>query len=484
MAKPRLTIKAGTDGRYSVISARAQAYEGATHGRRASGMVAPASGPNRALNGSLATLRNRSRHAFRNNPWIERAISRNVSNEVGTGIVPLFESADLVFNAGLEGIWLPWTGQSCTDGVLDFYGQLAQAVRTRRVAGEVFIRVRYRPLSWGLALPIQLQVIEPDHVPETYDLNLPNGNRIVAGKEFNKRGRLVAVHMYPEHPQDNQGMTFNQLIRVPAEQIIHHYLPLRPGQVRGEPDVVPALLRAYTYDSYEDAELKRKETRAPFTAFLQKDYQSDNDWAFDPISGEPLDDDQDVPEINAQPGTILTGLPGEKITLFDGDKTGDGYKDYQKQQLLAIAAGAKSLYQLMTNDWDGVNDRIYRAMIQEYRREIEMAQDHLCIHQICERVATWFTDQAVLMGLVSAPDYAGRYDDYNRRDWRPQRWPHIHPTQDVEATILEIENDLESHDAAVAKRGYRAVDVQQKNVESRKRKRDLESKAGLQPEEV
>ncbi|WP_051298825.1 phage portal protein [Marinobacterium litorale] len=484
MSKPRLTIKAGSDGRYSVLNARAQAYEGATQGRRAAGMVAPPSGPNRALNASLSTLRNRSRHAFRNNPWIERAISRNVSNEVGTGIVPLFESSVPEFNEALEQLWLPWTGESCADGSLDFYGQLAQAVRTRRMSGEVFIRVRYRPFAWGLTLPIQLQVIEPDHVPLDLNQDLANGNRIIAGKEYTKRGRLAAVWMYPEHPQDGYSVGANMPVRVPADQIIHHYLPLRPGQVRGEPDIVPALLRAHTYDNYEDAELRRKETRAPFTAFLQKEYSGDSDWQFDPITGEPVTDEDGLPEINAQPGTILTGLPGEKLTLFDGDNTGSGYKDYQKQQLLAIAAGAKSLYQLMTNDWEGVNDRIYRAMIQEYRREIEMAQDHLCIHQICERVGFWFTDQAVAVGLASAPDYAARYNDYNKRDWRTHRWPHIHPTQDVEATVTEIEHDLESHDAAVAKRGYRAGDVQAKNVESRKRKRDLEKKAGLQPEDA
>ncbi len=71
---------------------RAQAYEGATHGRRATGWNAPSTGPNQALNPALATLRNRSRQAYRNNPWIQRAIDRNVSNEVGTGTVPMFDS--------------------------------------------------------------------------------------------------------------------------------------------------------------------------------------------------------------------------------------------------------------------------------------------------------------------------------------------------------------------------------------------------------
>lgn len=480
MGKPRVTVKADDAGRYAVVSARAQAYEGATQGRRAAGWTAPASGPNRTLNGSLPTLRNRSRQAVRNNPWLERAISRNVTNEIGTGITPIFESPDPALNELLKNLWWTWTGQTDPEGALDFYGQLAQASRCRRTAGECFIRLRYRPPSWGLAVPIQLQVIEPDHVPESLNQDLPNGNRIIAGKEFSKRGRLVAIWAYPEHPQDGQGsLDMSRLIRIRASEIIHHYLPLRPGQVRGEPDIVPALLRARTYDSYEDAELVRKETRAPFTGFLQKEYIGEDGWAYDPVTGEPLDGDDPLPEINAQPGTIITGAMGESLTLFDGDKVGDGYADFQNQQLLAIAAGAKSLRELMTGDWSKINDRVYRAMIGEYRREIMMAQEHLCIHQICDRVGYWFTDAAVLSGAITAADYSLKYEEYNHRGWRPQRWPHINPQQDVEAIVKEIENDLTSLDQANAERGNTASEVQKANVDAKKRKADMMKKAGL-----
>jgi len=473
VSKLRIRIKNGLP-----ILTRSQAYEGATHGRRASGWNAPATGPNRILNTALNTLRNRSRQAYRNNPWIQRAIDRNVSNEVGTGIVPMFDSSNVEFNMKMDKLWDTWTGYAAMDRSLDYYGLLAQAVRSRRVAGEVFIRVRY--LSVGSQqIPMALQVLEPDMVPLDHNRTRANGNRIIASKEYSPKGQLVAIWVHKEHPHDSSSFDANTLIRIPSSHILHHFLPLRPGQVRGEPDIVPALLRAHTYDSYEDSELKRKESRAPFTGFLQKEYQGDNDWAFDPITGEPLADDADVPEINAQPGTIISGAIGEKLTLFDGDNTGSGYKDFQKQQLLAIAAGAKSLYQLMTGDWDGVNDRIYRAMIQEYRREIEMAQDHLVIHQICERVGQWFTDQCVAVRAVEAPGYADHYTDYNRRDWRTHRWPHIHPTQDVRATVSEIEHDLESLDAAVAKRGYRAAEIQRANVAARKRKADLERQSGL-----
>lgn len=458
------------------------AYEGATQGRRGKGWVASSAGPNAALNPVLGTLRKRTLQGYRNNPWLERAIERNVVNEVGVGITPVFGSSDTAFNEACETLWPQWVAQSGSEGALNFYGQLVQAVRARRVAGEVFIRRRPRPTSWGLAVPFQLQVIDAAQVPTELNERLRNGNRIVAGKEYNKKERLVAIWVLPEHPTDGQTNGYNRPIRIRASEIIHHYLPLWPGQVRGEPDPVQALLRAKTYDSYEDAELTRKETRAPYTGFLKKEYEGEDDWAFDPITGEPVEDGGALPEINAQPGTIIAGTHGESLTLFDGDNTGAGYSDYQRQQLLALAAGAKSLYELTTGDWSKVNDRTYRAMITEYRREIQMAQDHLCIHQICERVGRWFTDGGVLTGVLPVTDYATNYADYNTREWSPHRWPHIHPTQDIATIAREMELDLTSHDAEAAKRGKKGAEIQRKNVAARKRKQDLEAEQGLQPE--
>jgi capsid protein len=118
-------------------------------------------------------------------------------------------------------------------------------------------------------------------------------------------------------------------------------------------------------------------------------------------------------------------------------------------------------------------------MINEYRREIEMAQSQLCIYQICETVGKWFTNTGVLVGRLEANNYADNYYDYNRRDWAPQRWPHIHPTQDVAATKSELELNLTSLDAEAAKRQKKAGDIQRKNAQAKKRQKDLDKEFGL-----
>jgi lambda family phage portal protein len=462
-------------------------YEGAGIGRRAVGWHAPGGGPNSTVSGSLVTLRNRSRAGYRNSPWISLGIDRNVSNEIGCGIMPKSRCSKEEFRTAADKLFTQWTAFSDPAGELNFFGQQEQACRTRNMAGEVFLRLRFRRLSMGLPVPLQIQVLEPELVPENWTRALPDGNFIWSGIEFNRDGDRVAAWMYPFHPAEplvgTLSMTYAGMpMRIPASQVIHHFLPTRPGQVRGEPVTVQSLLKSYTFDSYDDAELVRKQTRAPFTGFLEREAMTEDDFLFDPMTGEPLKRDADnVPTLDAQPGTIFAGMAGEKLNLFDGDKSGDGYKDFMRQQLLAIAAGMGVPYELMTGDWEKVNDRLVRAILNEYRRRIEALQDHLTIHQICRKVWQAFIDTAVWSGALSAPRYEDNRADYLACEWRPHAWPYVHPVQDIDAKLKAIKGSITSSDATVAETGWDAEEVDKQNIEAEKRRMKLRQAAGLPP---
>ncbi len=477
MTKPRVRIN-GATGR------PVARYDGATQGRRAANWLAPTSGPNASLTGNLPTLRNRSRDAYRNNPLISLGIGRGVSNEIGTGVVPRFLSKDEAFVQVMSPLFDQWALQCDPEGVLDYYGIQSQLCRSRRTSGEVFVRLRRRSITSNLAIPIQIQVLESDFVPvELFEVR-SNGNKIKAGIEFNNRGQRVAYWMYPEHPNErNHGIYSNSLIRVPASDVIHHYLPTRPGQSRGEPDTVQSLLKAHTFDTYDDAELLRKQTKAPYTGFLTRDSYTEDDYLFDPFSGQPTAGDGLVPELNVQAGSILTGFPGEKLELFKGDDTGSGYADFMREQKLSIAAGLGLPYELMTGDWSKINDRLYRALINEYRREVEAVQDQLTIFQCCRRIVDWAIRSAVFTLIAPAQKYRENVADYHNVEHRPQGWKHIHPEQDVNAAIKAIEADLVSLDRVVASQGgWDGEENIKQNLRLKKRKQELEKEYGITSE--
>lgn len=465
-------------------AANRTAYEAAAQGRRLGTWYAPGSGPASTVASNLVSLRNRVRAGYRNIPWITQAVEKRVSNEVGCGIVPRCRAEDEEFREAAQVLWARWTAASDPAGELDLYGQVAQIARTHKISGECFARLRWRRLAEvgdRLPVPLQLQVLEPDHVPVEKTESLPGGGFILNGIEFDNRGHRMAFWTYPEHPAERtRGWYSGMPLRVPAADMIHHFLPVRPGQVRGEPISVSSLVKTFTFDSYDDAELVRKQTRAPYTGMLTRQQYAEEDYLYDPFTGEPLKKDAGgVPTLDVQPGTILQGLPGETFMLFGGDDTGAGYADFMRQQLLAICAGHGVPYELVTGDWSKVNDRLVRQILQEFRRAVEAYQDHLLIHQVCRVVWEAFIDAAVWCGALAAPGYADGRAAYLACEWRPHAWPYIHPEQDVNAKLKSIEGKLTSRSAVVAESGWDAADVDADRVADEVRERALRKAAGL-----
>ena len=113
-------------------------------------------------------------------------------------------------------------------------------------------------------------LIEADLLP-TYLNQALVGPNIRQGIERNAVGQRVAYWFYRQHPGDLSGAALlTDLSRVPASEVLHHYQPQRPGQLRGEPGALSTLLRARNLDQFESAELTRKKIKARFAGVIYK----------------------------------------------------------------------------------------------------------------------------------------------------------------------------------------------------------------------
>jgi lambda family phage portal protein len=422
------------------------------------------------LQGNLHLLRSRSRDASRNNAWIRHGNKNWVSNEIGTGIEPRSRCRDEKFRKDANALWKQFAKECDFDGVLDFNGKLWQAVNARRKGGECFIRFRTKYLKSGVKVPLQIQVIDSEQCPIEYTL-LTKGIR--SGIEFDGGGNRLAYHIHREHPGDVTGK-YNDMVRVPASAVAHHYMPLEPGQIRGEPETIASLIKARSFDQYDDSELERKRDRSTRTGVITRPDYGEEDYLFDPISGEPLEREDDGTGTSVvEPGSWTQLLPGEEFTLFEGDNTGSGYADFMRQQLLGIAAGLDVPYENLTGDMKGISDRTLRAVLNEYHRLIEQTQWLFTIPQIC--VPTWeqFIDHAVMAGLLHAPDYLSKRNDYVAVEWRPDAFPYLHPVQDVQSKLMKIGGGLTSRSAVVAEDQWDADEIDRQQHEDNERAKDL-----------
>jgi capsid protein len=161
-------------------------YDAAGSGRRMAGWNPPATGPNRAIAG-LSKIRDRSRDSVRNDWAGESSVGHWVTNLVGVGITPRWESEEHTR------IWTENIVPSAdADGVLDVYGLQTLGTRAWISDGECFLRRRDRPLDGELVVPVQFQLLESDYCP-VFDAdswpNLPVNHVIRQGIELDRRGR-------------------------------------------------------------------------------------------------------------------------------------------------------------------------------------------------------------------------------------------------------------------------------------------------------
>ena len=74
-------------------------------------------------------------------------------------------------------------------------------------SGEVLVRLRERRVEDGLPVPLQLQVLEADHLDSGKTEELRDGGFILQGIEFDALGRRRAYWLYPTHPGDGRRRT-------------------------------------------------------------------------------------------------------------------------------------------------------------------------------------------------------------------------------------------------------------------------------------
>jgi lambda family phage portal protein len=436
-------------------------YEGASQTRRARGWNAPTIGPNSGVVYSLRTLRDRSRAAVRNDGFADSGIDSLVSNLVGTGILPQSKAPDPAFRERLHQLWLDWTDLADADGLCDFYGLQALAVRGWLEGGEVFIRLRPRLPQDGLPVPLQVQLLEPELVPHEYNGAL-GGNWIRAGIEFDPIGRRAAYWAYQQRPDQLDPFAGGgTMVRLPAEGVVHLYEPLRAGQIRGLPQLTRALVKLHDLDVYDDATLLRQQLSNLFVGFLTRN-GLEGEAQVDPITGQAIEREGDDALIGLEPGLFQELAAGENVTWSDPPEA-TGYADFMRAQLMGAAVATGVPYEILTGDLREINDRTVRVILQEFRRRVERRQHHTIAFVLNRPVWLAFIQQAVLSGALAVP--SAYWDDptpWHRAEWIPPAWPYLHPVQDVEHEKMMVRAGFKSRAQVVKERGWdiEAVDAE------------------------
>ena len=246
-------------------------FEGASTEVRFGEWGLSGAGPNASLSSSIGTLRKRARTLCNNNPLAKGGLDSYVSNLVGTDISPTWELDNGEQKEEIQQVWADSQQELDYYGVSDFYGQQDTAARSLVQDGEVLGRFHDVHPSEGLLVPMQVQLLEADHLDANYNDISPDGNEIRFGIEW-QNGRRKRYWVYANHPGE-VFFTQGDIRRIPVEvrDMFHVFRPLRPGQARGVTWLSAIIVKLREIDIWDDAELMRKKAAALIGGFIYSD---------------------------------------------------------------------------------------------------------------------------------------------------------------------------------------------------------------------
>lgn len=411
------------------------AYEGARTGRRTSGWMSSGASANAEIGVDLARLRERSRELIRNNHFGAKAAREFSTKVVGAGI-----ELQIADDRAMT-LWTQWSEECSADGLPHFGAIQALVARTLFESGECLVRFRMRTAADRLAVPFQLQILEPDFLDMSKTGTTATGY-MIHGVEFDLVGRRVAYWLYPQHPGEvttTVRRSSLQSNRIPADQILHIYDTLRPGQVRGVPSLAPVMLAMRDLDDWENAELVRKKTEACLAGFITSPEEN--------VALGPQSTSTTSAQLleTFEPGMVTRLRPGESITVNNPQHAG-GYSDYKRSRCRDFAAGIGMPYEILTGDLSQINYSSYRGGLLGFRDAVEAVQYNVMIPRLCRPTFRKF--------IAIATDFAGlparNYED----EWTPPAFDLLDREAEAKADEIELRLGTKTWPQTVARQGY------------------------------
>lgn len=453
---PRMGVKRA---RARLQLAAFRAYDAAAKTRRTAGWKATSTSHTAETEFSLETLRNRSRELVRNNEYAKTAVGIWQRNAIGAGFKLRAIGGGKRLTKKAVDLWDEWAGTTQIDpaGRLTFSGLGGLGMREVVEAGEFLIRRRWRRADGSLAVPLQLQLLEADHLDTTK--RLVHGkdvetSRIWQGVQYSARGRLQGYWLYPEHPGDARTFRRKSFF-VPARDIIHVFRAERIGQVRGVPWGASAMIRTRKIGDYEDAELERKVVASMFVGFVH-DIEAGLGDGLGPKSSEETN-------LEMQPATWEELPPGKDIT-FSKPPIAEGYKEYMDVSLHAVARGYDVTYEDLTGDLSMTNFSSARLGRLVHAEAVLDFQRNTWVPLVCDRVWQWFLEAAAITGKVTKPIKA---------QWTAPAPRLADPKTEISTANLRVRNGFISLSGAIRELGQDPDHVFEELAEDMKRLDDL-----------
>ena len=331
-----------------------------------------------------------------------------------------------------------WMDHADASGRMHFCELQQLAERQICECGEyLFLKVRNRK-AWA---PFQLLSIEPDRLTSPS----VSASGIDQGVEYDPMtGIVTAYHI-------DRGEYKRNIVRVPAEDVLHGFHFLRPGQLRGISPFVSGVLLAHDLAEFVNSEIDGAKMASKYLAIVE----TSDIAGFQQLRGVGTETSAsgDQQRIEDLENAVIEYLrPGEKINFAANPKPGNGFEPFVRfiMRMLSITTGVP--YDILTGDYSQANYSSSRLARNDFGGLIKNRQRRRVRH-FCQPCLTEAMGAMALAGRISMPGFWN--DPYV---WTDGRWtvpglPAVDPLKESKAQRDQIDATLCSEIETAAERG-------------------------------
>jgi lambda family phage portal protein len=419
---------------------RKRAYAAANTGRLFADFPGSERSADSELYPAISRMRARTRDLARNNEYARRYLDLLKTNVIGErGFTLQSKAMDSVGrldgsgNAALEAAWRAWgrLGNPTVDGRLSWLDAQKLAVEGLARDGEIFV-VMHR--GSGFHDSFALEFIEPDQIDEEKTERLNDGRQIRMGVEMDKFNRPIAYHVLANHPGDYDFATqvySPKHRRIPADQMIHCFLPLRAGQTRGEPWMASALSSIKQLGALREAAIVNARIGASKMGFFTS--QSGDQFV-------PDDEVDNIPIMEAEPGSFHQLPAGVQFSSFDPQYPSNEFDDFHKACLKAIASALGVSYTSLSNDLEATSYSSIRQGALEERDHYRSLQSFMLEHFIRPVFDHWL-ESAMEMDSFGIP--LRQYERFrDSAEFRGRAWSWVDPQKEMNAALMGLKSGV------------------------------------------
>lgn len=439
--------------------------------------------PNAFIKYDLKTIRARSRDSVRNNEYAKRALEMYKINVVGERGIQLQNQSknrngriDRPASQAIEQAWKDWSRAHHCDisrryNLRDIQRMIVASLFTD---GEAFIR-KYKGALASESYRFALQIIDPALIDPTYSRDVPSGNSISGGIEYDRLGRPVAYHIMNQKGTDNvytyNGQTY---LRVPADEMLHIFIADHPDQNRGLPIQTAGLLSLHYIHEYRKTALIAARAGASAMIFVTSPESNE---ALSPDALYDEEDEEGPVTLSFDPLTFQQLPEGTDIKTYDSNYPTGEFGPFVKTHLQAYASSVGVSYALLTGDLEGVNFSSLKNANAQEREHFKGLQQFLVDHFLDPIYADWLKQQlihqTITIGGVALNAMA--YDKYLMAKWVGTRWQPLDELKSASANRIRLEDGTITISDILAADGLEFDDV----IEQRKMELEALAEAGL-----